>query len=179
MPARFLALASALTATSLLITGVASADVITDATLKFTATTGGPDPTASWSFDDTTQSFVSFTVSWDGVVDTYHGGFVQNPSVSGATHGTWCAMAFFAPQPPLCGPYSAGYIFMNGVAVGGGGPTQFTDDSAMGQGTYALESERTFNTPEPSTLSLFGIAIAGLGRAYALRRRRRDVLRPH
>lgn len=178
MRVKLLALASALAAMSLLMTSIASADVVTDATLSFTATTGGPTPTGSWSFDDTTQSFVSFTVSWDGGV-THFESLARNPSVPVATNGTWCAAAFAAPQPTLCGLYSLDQLLMDGIGGGVVSPESFTDIHAMGQGTYTLASETTFNTPEPSTLTLFGTAMAGLGCGYALRKRRRDVLRSH
>lgn len=181
MRVKLLALAGALAAVSLLVTRIASADIVTDATLNFTATTGGPTPTGSWSFDDTTQRFVSFTVSWDGVVVDFLS-LAQNPSVPVATNGTWCGAAYAAPLPTLCGLYYEGTFSMDGIAGGIEGnsrPPSFTDIFAAGQGTYTLAAENTFNTPEPSTPTLFGIATAVLACGYALRKRRRGVLRSH
>lgn len=176
MRLKLLALASAFAGMSLLVTGIASADIVTEATLTFTATSGGPTPTGSWIFDDTRQVFTSWTVSWDGI-DFSFTSLARNPSVPVATQGTWCGAAPAAQAPlPSCQYFYPGDFLMDDIA---GGPlsTTFTDYSAKGQGTYTLATERTFNTPEPSTLTLFGTALVGLG--YALRRRRRDGLCSH
>jgi hypothetical protein len=174
MRLNLLALASALAGMSLLVTGIASADIVTDATLAFTATSGGPTPTGSWSYDDSSHMFTSFTVTWDGIVSTFTDNLARNPSVASANSGTWCGAAPGAQAPlPSCQYFAPGDFLMDDLW--GGGMGTFTDYFAKGQGTYTIATERTFNTPEPSTLALFGAAIVGLG--YALRRRRRDGLR--
>lgn len=46
----------------------AHADSLTDGTINFTVTSGSPTPTGSFVFDNTTNSFSSFSVLWAGLV---------------------------------------------------------------------------------------------------------------
>jgi len=71
------------------------ADSFTDGTLNFTVVGGGPAPTGSFVFDNTTSTFTSFTVSWDGAtwdfvgVATSLGAFPSIPT--GPTPSAWIA----------------------------------------------------------------------------------------
>lgn len=66
----------------------AHADSYTDATFNFTVTNGSPSPTGSFVFDDTTGTYTSFVVNWDGA--TFQP--LSPPASAGilGSSGTWC-----------------------------------------------------------------------------------------
>lgn len=156
----------------------ANADSITDGTLNFTVTSGGPAPTGSFTLDNTTSTFTSFTVDWDGAV------FNFAPFFNGAAGpfltseyllpGKWCAAGpsaiSFALQAGNCAPWN----FTLGLEVLTTGPTveavaSFADPFAGASGTYTL-TETAAATPEPNSLVL---VLAGLGTLTFVVSRRR------
>jgi hypothetical protein len=67
----------------------AHADSLTDGTINFTVTSGSPAPTGSFVFDNTTSTFTSFTVGWDGVI--YNFGTSGITLAELGSSGFWCA----------------------------------------------------------------------------------------
>jgi hypothetical protein len=120
------------------------ADSFTDGTLNFTLVGGGPAPTASFVFDNTTSTFTSFTVRWDGAA-----WMASGPSTTSRT----CA----EPPQDLA-------LFFPGLAVvvlGPLAPGTFLVPDAAAFGGYTV-SEVEVATPEPSSVALLLVGIGFL-----------------
>ena len=128
----------------------AHADAITDGTLTFTVGFGGPTPTGSFVYDDTTNTWTSFTVDWDGVVFDF--GVPLNGSKTtladfNAISPEWCGEAPDELQGTLCtaaGTFNIGSMF----EIGPEPPVTFTDETAVAFGTYTV-TETAVTVPEP------------------------------
>jgi MYXO-CTERM domain-containing protein len=133
----------------------AHADSITDGTLYFTVTSGSLAPTASFVYDNTTSSFTSFTVYWDGVAFNFASLLTLTKLGSS---GGWCAAA--PNGVPACG-FPASFD-LNGFIETYQADT-FLNLSAVAAGGYSVET----TTPEPN---LGGLVLLGLGAFAALRK---------
>ena len=152
----------------------AHADSITDGTFNFTVTIGSPTPTGSFVLDETTNTFTSLTVNWDGAVFTNFDlvGFSLNAATLDdiLAGGGWCAAGPADFNPSCAEPASFG-------AFGGETTPEaltFTNIFAEARGTYRV-TETTVGAPEPSSIAL---VLAGVGLVFAMRRRWTSVLQP-
>jgi hypothetical protein len=145
----------------------AHADSITDGTFNFTVTIGSPTPTGSFVLDETTSTFTSLTVNWDGAVFTNFEilGFSLNAATLDdiLAGGGWCAAGPADFSPSCAEPAS--------FAAFGGETTPealtFTNIFAEARGTYRV-TETAVATPEPSSLV---IMLSGVG-LFAVRKRK-------
>lgn len=142
----------------------AHADSITQGTLNFTVTAVGPfhgtfAPTGSFVYDDTTKTFASLTVKWDGVV------FDLAPLFTGVAlavldeGGNWAASGNLGVDTPHP---ATPYFSLDGVFDYPTCCVQFTDGGARASGTYAV------TTPDPSS---FALLMLGLGALLMVRKR--------
>ena len=139
----------------------AHADVITDGSFTFTATFGSPDATGgSFVFDDTTDTYSTFTVNWDGVVFDWTD--FSNTLIS--TTGTWCAAA--PDEVASCDDRMSTFSFSNVNDDSFSG--SFTNVDGMANGTYTVTETVTTTTPEPG---LLGLMLTGIGVLVVLRKR--------
>ena len=145
------------------------ADTTTDGSITFTVSSGGPIPTGSFVFDDTTDTLTSYAVTWDGVV------FNLQPLLTSFTlteledSGTWCGVASSATPPDGC--FGPGEMTLSSTApylVANTGTGVFTSDDAVGQGSYAVTTTTVGTTPEPSSVIL---TLIGIGLLLAMRKR--------
>ena len=134
----------------------AHADSITDGTLYFTVTTGSLAPTASFVYDNTTSSFTSFTVEWDGAVFNFASPLTLTKL---GFSGGWCAAG--PNGVPECG-FPASFD-LNGLIETYEADT-FTNPSAVAAGGYSVIETAT---PEPG---LAGLVLLGLAAFAALRK---------
>jgi hypothetical protein len=126
----------------------AHANLITDGTLTFTG--GSPTPTGSFVYDDTTNTWTSFTVGWDGVVFDF--GAALNGSKTtlaafNAIPASWCGEAPQEQQGTLCtaaGSFNIG----SQIEIGPETPANFTDETAIGFGSYTV-TETAAAVPAP------------------------------
>lgn len=149
----------------------ARADLITDGTLDFTVTSGSPTATGSFVFDDTLNSFTSFIINWDGAVYDFEPAFTGTTLPSLSLSGTWCGSVtttFVACPDSTLSVADGGFglvypmaVSMPAFAEGPNLPANFTDDTAMAIGSFTVTTT-TVAVPEPSSLALLGIALAGL-----------------
>jgi len=138
----------------------AHADTITDGTITFTTTDGLPDPTSgSFVFDNTTDTYSTFTVNWDGAIFDWTTLDVLIPS-----SGTWCAAA--PNETAICDDRNTTFSFqnLNNDSFSG----SFISVDGMANGTYTVAETVTTTTPEPG---LLGLMLTGIGVLVVLRKR--------
>ena len=144
---------------------IAYADSLRDGTLNFAVTSGSPAPTGSFVWDNTTSTWSSFTVDWDGVVYNYGSFFngpIGLPLLGLEFNASWCAAApgFLTSQ---CAPPAT--FSLDGFIIGPEAPT-FTNLFATAEGTYTTTSG-TVATPEPRSLAFM---LSGVGLVFAMRK---------
>jgi PEP-CTERM motif len=132
-----------------------------DGTFNFVTTFGTPDPTSgSFVFDETTNTYTTLTVDWDGAVFAWSG-----PDVVGQfpASGTWCAAG--PDEIASCDDRYSTFSFgtVNSTSFSGA----FTDADGVASGTYTVTE--TLVTPEPSSLVLM---LTGIGVFLLLLRKR-------
>jgi PEP-CTERM motif len=139
-------------------------------TLNFTVASGSPTspiPTASFVYDDTTNTLTSYTVDWDGAVLNYNvSPFNEQALAMFSAPGSWCGTV--GPEPHPC---PVGNFDLNGFLVAL--PSGAADATAFG--TYTVTTTTTTAVPEPGTLSLLGLGALGL---WTKRRRALKSARP-
>ena len=143
------------------------ADSFTDGTLNFTVGGGGPAPTGSFVYDNTTSTFTSFTVSWDGAmwdfagVATSLGAFPSIPT--GPALFAWIACgptttSLTCSEPPQDFVLFFAAPLSTAVVLGPIGPGTFLVPDAAAFGGYTV-SESQVATPEPSSVALLLLGI--------------------
>ena len=148
----------------------ALADSLTVGTITFTAAQGSIPTAGSFVFDNTTNVYTSFTITWDGAVFDYVASGMLNPFHNTlANSGTWSGNApasgviidnmlpnlfqitvvFGQPQIPPFGPLQIPPVAQT-----------YVDQTTVADGTFAVQ-ETTISTREPGSVIflLFGIAI--------------------
>jgi hypothetical protein len=154
-------------------------DIFTDYTMAFTQTSGSPAPTSGqFIYDDTLNTFTSFTVNWDGRVLDFMAAANAGPISSGtcdAGPGTGAEQTLdmlTGEDPTGCTPIQQ-YAFGAGNSKLGGslfGPN--TSGISAITPEVKVDSEGTYSvtaTPEPSAWTLLALCFAILG--AALRKR--------
>lgn len=145
----------------------AHADSITDGTINFTLSSGSPAPTGSFQFDNTTNSFTSVDVEWDG------GGFLFSPLLgngvspeftSGGIWGAGGPAVTFNQNGPAIFSFAIGPT-TNFTSYAQEPFTDFTDPYASAGGTFTLTPVAT---PEPSSVALM---LLGVGLAFVMGKR--------
>ena len=143
----------------------AHADSITNGTINFTVDNGSPTPTGSFVFDNTTSTFTSFTVDWDGAVFNFASILTLGDLGSS---GFWCVTGpWFIPAQ--CSPVSIFSFFTADMGSIGTHPEAdtFSNRFAGALGFYTV-TETTVATPEPSTIAL---TLSAIGLVFAMRKR--------
>jgi PEP-CTERM motif len=146
----------------------AHADSSTDGTINFTVSSGGPTPTGSFVFDDTTDTLTSYTVTWDGVL------FNLQPLLSSFTlvdleaSGTWCGVASGATPPDGC--FGPGEMTLSTLSflVANTGTGVYTINSAVASGSYVVTATTVAPTPEPGSVALM---LLGVGVVFVMWKR--------
>jgi hypothetical protein len=150
----------------------AHADSLTDGSINFTASSGGPIATGSFVFDDTTNKITSYTVTWDGVL------FNLQPLLSSfivpltltelEAAGTWCGVASSASPPTGC--FGPGEMTLSTFSylVANKGTGIYTINGAVAEGSYIVKATKVTPTPEPSSVALM---LAGIGALLVMRKR--------
>jgi hypothetical protein len=162
----------------------AHADSYTDATFNFTVTNGSPSPTGSFVFDDTTGTYTSFVVNWDGATfDFVASGFL--PAGILGSSGTWCTagpnisstVADSSCSSSIYGGNAGGNEGLFDIETGGlhyyTNPlpaSSFTDAADFATGSYTLTETTAVTTPEPSSLALILLGLGALA-LVAVRKR--------
>jgi len=147
----------------------ASADTITSGTLVFTlGGSGGTDATGgSFTYDNTTNQFLSFTATWDGL--TFDFSASATPSNYQALIGAisspmqWsavCEPSSVNPGVPCDGELQFRIILDSSLLGTGLEPFVPTQDTATGAGSFTVTQLQTAITPEPDASSLL---LLGLG----------------
>jgi hypothetical protein len=177
----------------------ASADTI-DGTINFTVTVKhnccytytGPAPTASFVYDNTSDTFSAFEVEWAGDVFDFTSlaNSITDPSAPPSSTLSTPGAAFYyaltnASDPTWCGGAPVTRTAQSGCGVAGGGWTFYIETGLLllnpavtgmtgpskyfGQnegGTYTVSTADVTTSPhtvpEPSTLLLTGICFLGL-----------------
>jgi PEP-CTERM motif len=138
----------------------AHADSLTDGTINFTVTSGSPAPTGFFVFDNTTSTFTSFTVGWDGVI--YNFGTSGITLAELGSSGFWCAAG-----PVSLSPGCPAEVVRLAILVLPEAPDDFSGPFPVANGTYTV-TETAVATPEPSSLALM---LSGVGLVFAMRKR--------
>lgn len=153
----------------------ARGDSYTYGTLDFTVTSGSPAPTGSFILDNTTDTFGSFTVNWDGA--TYNFSGVLGSAI--ALSGYWCAEGPFYSSSIACLQNLGTFAFANQLSNGlpapafvGASTGPFTELSAFAYGSYTT-TETAVPTPEPSSLALIMLGLV----AFSLSTARKSMSR--
>jgi hypothetical protein len=141
----------------------AHADSFTDGTINFTVTSGSPTPTGSFVFDNTTDTFTSFAVDWDGAVFACASLSCPSNLSANLTGGNWCAAGPLSSNGVCAGPsFELGFVlFFPGPG------TTFTDPAAAANGTFTVTTT-SVATPEPSSVALM---LLGVGLLFVMRKR--------
>jgi hypothetical protein len=163
-------------------------DVFTDYTMAFTQTGGSPAPTSGqFIYDDTVNTFTSFTVNWNGEVLNFMAAANAGPLTAGTCNagpGTGAEQTLdmlTGVDPTGCAQnktyqFATGdYDFLGNPTVGANAENISISDPSgtpgVGSiGTYSV----TATTPEPSTLAMLALGLAtlgGLAGGAALRKR--------
>lgn len=148
---------------------VAHADTITDGTITFTLTSGSPDPgNATFVFDNTTNTFTSFTGSWAGLGITFITTGVTLANLPAS--GTWCATSENGPGNGPCPsqlPEGIGILMISALPTGFIVSHNGSDEGYAASGTYTV-TEAVVSTPEPGSV---GLMLLGIGLVFVMRRR--------
>jgi hypothetical protein len=148
----------------------AQADLITNGTLNFTASSGSPTPTGSFVYDDTTDSVISYTMNWNGArYDLTIPLRILSPGITTLTQpGNWCATASSFSVSFLCTNFH-NTIFEDTFALEIPNntffahpipPIQYISTNAAALGSFTVTT--SVQAAEPSALALLGPAIGGL-----------------
>jgi len=145
----------------------ALADSYTTRTLDFTLISGSPAPTGSFVLDDSTNTFASFTVNWDGAAFDFGGTSGSAIPLS----GYWCGQGPLYISSAACaqedGTFSFASQLSNGIPsaayIGANDTVFYTNLSAFAYGSYTT-TETTVPAAEPATLALAlsGIVLLGV-----------------
>jgi hypothetical protein len=141
----------------------ALADSLTVGTITFTATQGSIPTAGSFVFDNTTNVYTSFSITWDGAVFDYVASGMLNPFHNTlANSGTWSGNApgsgviidnmlpnLFQITTVLVGPLQIPPVAQT-----------YVNQTTVADGTFAVQ-ETTISTREPGSVIflLLGIAI--------------------
>jgi hypothetical protein len=153
----------------------AHADLITDGTLTFTPTFGSPTPTGSFVYGDTTNTWTSFTVDWDGVVFDFGAALNGSKTTLAAFNAispSWCGEAPEEPDGTVCteaGSFNLG----SQVEIGPETPANFTDETAVAFGSYTV-TETAVTVPAPPIGRGLLVLLAVLFAAKLLARNRKQ-----
>jgi hypothetical protein len=161
----------------------AYADTITTGNLSF-ALFGAPSPSSplptagSFAYDNTTNQFLSFTATWDGMTFDFAFGATQTNYLalidSIASPVTWsgiCIPSTVNPTVPCDGTF--GFSLFAGTFLAGqppSGPLTPTVDFAEASGTLTVTQVVT--TREPGSADLL---LSGIGFALVMRKRKRTT----
>ena len=141
----------------------ALADSLTVGTITFTAAQGSIPTAGSFVFDNTTNVYNSFTITWDGAVFDYVASGMLNPFHNTlANSGTWSGNApasgviidNMAPNLFQITTVLVGQLQIPPVAQ------TYVDQTTVADGTFAVQ-ETTISTREPGSVIflLLGIPI--------------------
>jgi len=157
----------------------AYADTITTGNLAF-ATFGNPSPMSplptggSFAYDNTTEQFLSFTTTWDGMTFDLASGATQADFLAltdaSATPHTWsgiCIPSTVNPTVPCDGSFGFSASVANLLFGQTTGPLTPTVGFAEAAGTFT--ATQIVTTPEPGAVGLLAL---GIGLVLALGNRK-------